>query len=516
MVEKKNESRPPFFSNPAGIITATASGLAILTTVLLLLQPYDPRNVKVLGKWPYSYFGLSISFAILGLVIILLHRFSKKPWALNLALITLGSYLFLVPFELICHTNLIGVVGKGSYGLLWHIPNPAVRKSIAANSGYTTSRDFYQYQTLPGILPKPNIKFRTRIFADRGVVKYIDLKLDKDGFNNSPGIAELKQVDTVCVGDSFTFGVVEREFNYCSQAMKALGQPILNLGMGGFGPQQTRTIIENKALGRAPKRVIWQFYWNDLSDAANLEQWLKNHNEKSWFQFLGDIGKATWWYEGDSDEKPAWLYFPDIALGLLNVIRHQVIWKKKSEESAALEIPVLDKGNLAVLPSVYPGKGYGPVRSLAEWTENGSIDRKGGRIEFSMARKKVLALIEAEIVKAVKECDRIGAQLILMPVPSHLFVYADTILEYGAKNGLYQPDTSDPQNDLLWDAPLFLWLEKVAGTQGAIYWDFPNYLKRKAKSPEEELFFYALDKHLNKAGNRVLGEYLAHMIRSGK
>ncbi|HTE17573.1 MAG TPA: SGNH/GDSL hydrolase family protein, partial [Armatimonadota bacterium] len=54
----------------------------------------------------------------------------------------------------------------------------------------------------------------------------------------------------------------------------ALGATAVNLGVGGYGPQQELLLLEKYGLAYGPKTVVWEFFeGNDLRDAEFFAQW---------------------------------------------------------------------------------------------------------------------------------------------------------------------------------------------------------------------------------------------------
>jgi len=81
----------------------------------------------------------------------------------------------------------------------------------------------------------------------------------------------------VMVGDSFTMGVgVEEPATLTAGLERSTGRCFLNFGLGGYGPQQARIMLEQYGLSFQPEVVIWAFFGNDLADAVGFAQWEAN------------------------------------------------------------------------------------------------------------------------------------------------------------------------------------------------------------------------------------------------
>ncbi len=87
----------------------------------------------------------------------------------------------------------------------------------------------------------------------------------------------------VLVGDSFAMGWgVDDGDVFVRVTERALGKPIYDLGVSGYGPQHALGTLERFGLGCAPKVVVWLFYGNDLDDAPWFENW-DPHGTNPWF-----------------------------------------------------------------------------------------------------------------------------------------------------------------------------------------------------------------------------------------
>ena len=90
--------------------------------------------------------------------------------------------------------------------------------------------------------------------------------VDVNGFRN----AEVPQeVDIVTIGDSHTQGFnVTSDQSWPGQLARQLDQSVYNMGVGGYGPLQYKTLVIN-ALKMKPRHVVLGLYLgNDLADAV--------------------------------------------------------------------------------------------------------------------------------------------------------------------------------------------------------------------------------------------------------
>jgi hypothetical protein len=92
---------------------------------------------------------------------------------------------------------------------------------------------------------------------------------DALGYRNS---AVPAQVRVVAIGDSNTYGVsAPREGSWPYQLQGLLGEPVYNMGLGGFGPLQYLHLSQTTARAMKPGVVVLGFYFgNDLLDATYM------------------------------------------------------------------------------------------------------------------------------------------------------------------------------------------------------------------------------------------------------
>ena len=90
--------------------------------------------------------------------------------------------------------------------------------------------------------------------------------VDLNGFRNA---AVPEVVDIVTIGDSHTQGFnVTSQQSWPGQLALQLNQNVYNMGVGGYGPLQYKTLVSN-ALAMKPKHIVLGLYLgNDLSDVV--------------------------------------------------------------------------------------------------------------------------------------------------------------------------------------------------------------------------------------------------------
>lgn len=89
---------------------------------------------------------------------------------------------------------------------------------------------------------------------------------DRFGFRNR---SVPEQVGIVAIGDSNTYGVsATRDGSWPHQLGAALGEPVYNMGLGGYGPLQYLELARTRAATLKPRLLVVGLYFgNDLMDA---------------------------------------------------------------------------------------------------------------------------------------------------------------------------------------------------------------------------------------------------------
>lgn len=130
-----------------------------------------------------------------------------------------------------------------------------------------------------GYVRKPRLSWSGQASKDTYFVNY---RTDERGFRNPPGV---RRADVVFIGDSYTEGAqVPEAETFARQFERATGLGVINLGLGGYGPQQELAVLRRYGLPCRPRLVVWQMCeGNDLGDARRYVAWLRDpdRNPKS-------------------------------------------------------------------------------------------------------------------------------------------------------------------------------------------------------------------------------------------
>ena len=122
--------------------------------------------------------------------------------------------------------------------------------------------------------------------ADRPVVPY---STDSNGFRNGSSV---ETADLVVMGDSFTEARgVRREEIWSSVVADQFGYSEINLGYGGYCPQQEEIAFRRYGLSLRPKLVLMQlFLGNNMEDSLGFELWKRSG--KSYPDYVRDRAKV--------------------------------------------------------------------------------------------------------------------------------------------------------------------------------------------------------------------------------
>lgn len=148
------------------------------------------------------------------------------------------------------------------------------------------------------------------------------------------------QVRVVAIGDSNTYGVsAPREGSWPQQLAGLLGEPVYNMGLGGFGPLQYLHLTQTTVRELKPRVIVLGFYFgNDLMDAH-----LVAHGRPHWhaWRLAGNSPAGAGAVQGARPEAPQrrfqavrdWLSRHSL---LYSVLRATVFQRLAAQEREAL------------------------------------------------------------------------------------------------------------------------------------------------------------------------------------
>jgi len=125
------------------------------------------------------------------------------------------------------------------------------------------------------------------------------VRWDQNGFRNA---SDMTQAEIVVIGDSFVEAAMAPFEQIASSVLAGeLDLSVMNLGTGGYGPQEELAILERFGLPARPRIVIWVFYeGNDLMNyhqyrfvMADWDGWVSKHRSYPARSFLPNALEAT-------------------------------------------------------------------------------------------------------------------------------------------------------------------------------------------------------------------------------
>ena len=103
----------------------------------------------------------------------------------------------------------------------------------------------------------------------------VDVQFDSRGFRNDH---EIEKAAMVVLGDSFIEGILVSQPDLVSSKLRDnLHVEVTNLGQSGYGPQQELAVLRRFGLKLTPKVVLWFFFeGNDLLDVPRYERFKRD------------------------------------------------------------------------------------------------------------------------------------------------------------------------------------------------------------------------------------------------
>lgn len=97
----------------------------------------------------------------------------------------------------------------------------------------------------------------------------VEVRINAQGFRDSPIAAPGERPRIVALGDSLTFGWgVEAEQTFSSRLEELLGADVLNLGVSGYGTDQELLLWEHEGRALQPQLVLLTLCANDLEEVS--------------------------------------------------------------------------------------------------------------------------------------------------------------------------------------------------------------------------------------------------------
>jgi hypothetical protein len=283
----------------------------------------------------------------------------------------------------------------------------------------------------------------------------IDIEYDSLGFRND---RDYLRAPIIVLGDSFAeAGLVAAEDLLPTRLARRLGVDIANLGQSGYGPQQELIVLKRYGLKLQPRIVLWLFFeGNDLLDIPRYERLSR-----------------TWEAEMHRAQSPSQRTLTRNVLNLLAAL---------TDPSAPRDEMKARRRSCTVRA---PGTNEPLLLYFAFAGEPLSEE------DHASLQKSQEILLEAD-----RHCADVGAELVLVFVPTKFRVY-DDLCEF--------PDESLLRGWRVHDLP---WqMAAWAAEQGILFLDLTGPLEESAT--RGELVFFPDDGHWNAKGNEVAAGVIA-------
>lgn len=332
-------------------------------------------------------------------------------------------------------------------------------------------------------------------------VPAVELCTDRDGFRAPSPAGDL---DVVALGDSFTQAPQVSTEQAWPGALAARGAiRVGNFGVSGHGPQQYLGILNGFALARHPKVVVVAlFEGNDIQEAEQFARFEASGLAWNEFQALR---------RGGRDETRA----------IPRIRRSVVTSAVRLAGATLLEEWGLTGGSAGALP----GQGFNPVsgeiagRRLAMsfhpvYLERAAFDASAWR------RQRGFELTLDALLGAREACDRIGAHLLVMLIPSKESLYLP-LFATPPTPGAFRAflEAARPQRDPPDWRDLLEHRRALTELLAATLEDHGIEAVRLAepfasRAAEGEMLYFASDTHWNPAGHALAAEILSRRVRA--
>lgn len=380
-----------------------------------------------------------------------------KQFALRLSLIVGGMVLGL------------GVIEIGLHLFLGLLP-PAVRQALAIyNDSHQTQDVFRPFVASDELIyvPRPDVDVEIHDGLTLSyTVQTRGLGNPPIGFRDTPPTLP---VYAVAAGDSQTWGTyVEADQTWPKQMEAAVGAPVINMGILGYGPVQYQIITQKYALPLHPHVMLWGFFTgNDFTDSTYYADWVK-------------AGKS---YTGLTEPETGWRDFLSRNLRLYELLKFALqagIYSKRGATEQAILVPAAGGPDWTFYPDVLERLADGRRPDVA----NG----------WSLTQQAIL-----DTQAAARTA---GTQFVIVVIPSKELIYESLWRERVADPSRY--DLAEPVRILL----------AFCQTQGVSCLDLTPALSAHAANGEE--LFLRQDAHLNPTGQRLVAQLVKdYLARQG-
>lgn len=237
---------------------------------------------------------------------------------------------------------------------------------------------------------------------------------DALGFRNE---SVPKKVSVVAIGDSMTYGMsASHRDSWPRQLQRLIGEPVYNMGLGGYGPVHYAHLLTEFALPMEPDLVIVGVYFgNDLMDAYNLV-----YSNDSWKHLRRpDVVDAV-----DANDL---IGFPSESRRFADLrnwlARHSVIYRVLTQSALANAVRHAEvaRSHSDVMQIDVPGG----ITFLTPGIRSGALDLTDPKVQEG------LDLSIQALDKIHEQCRDRQVDLLVLLIPTKEYVYQDTVLDRG-------------------------------------------------------------------------------------
>jgi len=227
---------------------------------------------------------------------------------------------------------------------------------------------------------------------------------DAEGFRNA---TVREEIDVATLGDSFVDGMTSPAVETWPARLEQMtGKKVQNYGTSSFGPQQALYVLQDFAIRRKPREVVFGFFaGNDFFDAERFDSWERAGKNGPGEEAAGwRLQKNFRRYETFYLATPARLAFPTRASG-------QHAASPDRNESA---VPRFDRGLFEI-----PTENAGMLRFAFMPPYLQKLARSRQELEGSRGWE----LIRATLLQMRETCRQQNSRLTVMFIPSKAEVY---------------------------------------------------------------------------------------------
>lgn len=321
---------------------------------------------------------------------------------------------------------------------------------------------------------------------------------DEWGFRNPDVPAS---ADIVAIGDSHTYGNCAKMVEAWPAALSQLaGKKIYNLGMGGYGPNQYKHLLETTTFKLKPKTVICGLYMGDDFDNAyrityGLNYWAPLR------QRAGEVAEADIWEKPANTQDASWHKHVRVWLSehsiLYRVTVHGLLAGLKAKVQVQNAAKLYDSTFSLILPEQKVEESFSPKGLLRGLDQSSPTVQEGMRVTF-----KLLAEMN-------ELCAKHGARLVVVIIPTKESVFA-RYLEKNQNGELGEIARKVISNERMCRERL---IEHLNANKIPFVDSLPALVQASAS---DKLYANsAQDMHPNKNGYRVIAEAISAKLRPG-